>query len=281
MEQNYTEDDFIKGIGLFGQKQEKKKLQQINAELEQEGFFEQDSKLVSSIQQKGEQDLRKNIGVVSSELEQEGFFKEVHSPKTPIINLSRFVRIGLAAACIILLIWVGRDWLITDSNSNNDNTEIALVDQLYSPHPDLLSESIAKELSESGFGGAPQKEALEGLQKAMVAYNNKDYVASIDQIKTFLALNPKHEFNHLSKFYLAISYMSKGEANEAIPIFEQLKRSNKIDQNDIKWYSALAYQQTQQTPKAQAILKNWQPIGDYKTKKKQLLDILQKESLSK
>lgn len=271
MEQNYTEDDFIKGISHFGQQQQKKQLDQIQAELEQEGFFEQNTDLVLGIAQQGEKELRKNIVGVQSELEKEGFFQN-NTTTTKRKSLPLF-RVVLAAASITLLIWVGRSWLLTDNNSIN-NIEIVAIEDIDEAPTDFLSENIAKELSESGFGGAPPRAILEELQVAMQNYQKEEYLIASQQLKSILDNPIPHPFVEFNKFYLAISYLETEKAVEAIGLLEQLQRSEKMDQNAIKWYLALAFQKTGQTAKAKATLTDWQPFGDYKLKKQQLLDII-------
>lgn len=278
MKQNYTEDDFIKGINAFGEAEQKKQLEQIQEELEQAGFFEENTDLIIGIEHQGEKELRKNITVVQKDLEQEGFFpKDQTTVKKSLVPLFRVV---LAAASIILLIWVGRSWLFIDNNNDNNNTEFVAIEDIDQVPEDLLSESIVKELSESGFGGAPQELLLTELQAAMKNYQKGEYAIASEQLKAVLDNPIPHPFVTLNKFYLAISYLETEQTTVAIELLEQLKRSENTDQNAIRWYLALAYYKIEQPEKSKAILNDWQPLGDYKLKKQQLSKIIEESSLS-
>ncbi|HKZ37120.1 MAG TPA: tetratricopeptide repeat protein, partial [Chryseolinea sp.] len=84
--------------------------------------------------------------------------------------------------------------------------------------------------------------AVDGLtvaDSAMIKYDKQDYAGAVKNFEQALKQNPNDE---TALFYSAVSYLSIGETDKALPNFNKiLSNKNSKYYDDAQWYSSLAY----------------------------------------
>lgn len=234
--------DVVRGMIYYSQQKTtnqalKDKISQIDAELEQEGFFSSrlEKALIESIQLKGEQALQKTILNVDQTLAQEGFFDTL-KPTQEKKSVSRLFRILVAAASVILVATVGWQWISPKSIAPQEQYLLA-----FQPYQNVLSKSIQLELSEYGFGGNPKKEPLNQLLEAMNAYDAHAYKKATNLLTIARENGIDKNYQAIAQFYLALSYMGNDQTQQAIPLLVDLSKQKTVYQETTYWYLGLAY----------------------------------------
>jgi tetratricopeptide (TPR) repeat protein len=120
----------------------------------------------------------------------------------------------------------------------------------------------------------------------MVAYNKQDYAPAITHYTHFLQKIEQNccrpitnqYYNIRVELYLGDALLKTGQAKEALPHFEAISNSKRLNQEEeikyleaAKWYTALAYLELVQVQEAVQILQELQSSTFYKQKSQQLL----------
>lgn len=232
--------DVVNGMAHYSNNKErektlKDKISQIDAALEQEGFFGDnlEKNLIKSLQRKGENELQDTISAIDQNLEEEGFFKTAPQQK-PVFG---FVKLFLAAASILLILTFS--WSFFKSADFNPEQQYALA---FQPYKNTLSTAVQLELSEQGFGGNPKELPLNQLLEAMTAYDQQNYPKACELLKKADNGELDKSYQNTVRLYLALSYMANSQKQQAIPILEKLAQEVSTKQQEtVTWYLGLAY----------------------------------------
>jgi len=82
-------------------------------------------------------------------------------------------------------------------------------------------------------------DGLTVADSAMIKYDKQDYAGAVKNFEQALKQNPNDE---TALFYSAVSYLSIGETDKALPNFNKiLSNKNSKYYDDAQWYSSLAY----------------------------------------
>jgi tetratricopeptide (TPR) repeat protein len=247
----------------------KAKISQIEESLEQEGFFDQgiEKELIQGLQSEGENELLQKIQTVDKNLAQEGFFEP---PKSQ--GSSKFIRLFLAAASIAFILSLA--WYYSMNSTLDYQQEYAAVFEHYD---NTLSKAVQMELSEQGFGGNPDEEALQEILIAMKAYDNNEYKQAVILFQKFLEMHPKSTYQNKIELYLGLSYLESNKTEKAITHFQNLSSKESTNQAVAKWYLALTYLKAEKLKKAKATLKKLKN-SDNNSYQKKANSLLQKLS---
>lgn len=236
------------------------KISQIDEALEQDGFFDQgiEKKLIQGLQLEGEKELLQTIEQVDNNLEKEGFFA---SSKRK--NTTSFIRLFAAAASIVFVLSLA--WYYSNNSAVNYQQEYAAV---FEPYNNSLSEAVNLELSEQGFGGNPDKEALKGILIAMEVYDNKKYAQAIPLLQKCMETKPSDVYQNQIALYLGLSYLESNEPQKAITEFQSLIAKKEANQGLVQWYLALAFLKAERIKAAKTILSELQKVKENPYQKK-------------
>lgn len=224
----------------------KAKISQIEESLEQEGFFEQgiEKELIQGLQLEGEKELLQKIQTVDKNLAQEGFFEP---PKSQ--GSSKFIRLFAAAASIALILSFA--WYYSTNSTLDYQQEYVAVFEHYD---NTLSKAVQMELSEQGFGGNPDEEALQEILIAMKAYDNNEYKQAVILFQKFLEIHPKSTYQNKVELYLGLSYLESNKVEKAMVQFQNLSSKESANQAVAEWYLALTYLKAEKPKQAKVIL---------------------------
>ncbi len=222
------------------------------------------------------------FGKIDKDLEQEGFFEQItpttitteakEKPKAKVIRFP-FQKLAIAASVALAIV---ASWWIFQPSTINPNIA-------YANHFTLLSNDLSEALTETGFVREPYYDILSA---GMEAYDNQKVTPTdlpsgndhstkaIDLIRQYrTAAPPTDEFYLPATLYLAISHLAINQAEQAIPLLEQLSKQNFPQQATARWYLALSYLKTAQTERATPILQSLDQ-SKYSQQAKDILDVL-------
>lgn len=146
-----------------------------------------------------------------------------------------YQRFAGVAAAIVLLFVAG--WWFTQQKTS----PASLFVSYFEPYP-----NVAAPIVRSGGVKKP-------LEKALLAYEQKNYEAAITQLSV---LSQQATPSESVKFYLAMSYLSNGNVQEAVKHFAALKDHVSASyQKQTLWYLAMAYLANKDTSQCKNVLK--------------------------
>ena len=221
-------------------------IRQVDEALEQDGFFDQgvEKELIQGLQLEGEKELLQKIQQVDQNLEKEGFFEAQKQTTT-----RPFMRFFTAAASIVFILSFA--WYYSSPAAVNYQQAYAAAFEQYD---NTLSKAVLLELSEQGFGGNPDKEALQEILKAMEAYDNKEYTQAITLLQECLEKQPNSSYQNKMELYLGLSYLEANTAEKAIEQLQSLSSKQEANQAVTEWHLALAYLKMEKIESAKKIL---------------------------
>jgi TolA-binding protein len=224
----------------------KASISQIDEALEQDGFFDKgiEKELIQGLQSEGEQELLQKIQHIDKNLEQEGFFEPKKSSKT-----TAFIRLFAAAASIVFILSFA--WYYSSNSTVNYQQEYAAAFEQYD---NTLSKAVQMELSEQGFGGNPDEEALQEILIAMETYDNKEYTQAVTLLQRCLKKQPASTYQNKMELYLGLSYLESNKIEKAITQFQNLSSKETANQAIAEWYLALAYLKAKKIEQAKTVL---------------------------
>jgi len=224
----------------------KAKISQIDEALEQDGFFDKglEKELIQGLQLEGEKELLQKIQQVDKNLAQEGFFESKKQTKT-----SQIIRLFAAAASLVFILSLA--WYYSNNSTINYQQEYAAAFEQYN---NTLSKAVQMELSEQGFGGNPDEEALQKILVAMKAYDNKEYDQATTLLQQFSKTHPTNTYQNKIELYLGLSYLETNQVEKAIMQFQALSSKESANSVVAEWYLALAYLKTKKIKKAKISL---------------------------
>jgi tetratricopeptide (TPR) repeat protein len=121
--------------------------------------------------------------------------------------------------------------------------------------------------------GITMGDSPDELKKdAMVLYAQKQYTKAIP----LLSDSFKGTQDSMLLFYIGVSHLALGQANEAQTVFEKLQNVDSVPQEAAQWYLALSYVASKQYDKAALLLKN-NKSEKYKDKVQKLLEEISKK----
>jgi len=246
LHQNMVDALIKKGAQEAKESSLKANIRQIDEALEQEGFFGQglEKELIEGLQLEGEKELLQKIQHVAENLEQEGFFE---APKRSKIR--SLIRFFAAAASIVFILSFA--WYYSSNNTVNYQQEYAAAFEQYD---NTLSQAVQLELSEQGFGGNPDKVALQEILSAMATYDHKEYTQAIPLLQECLKKPSNSSYKNTLELYLGLSYLEANQAEKAITSFQALASKEGANQALAEWYLALTYLKIEQIEKAKKSL---------------------------
>ena len=207
--------------------------------------------LIENIKAQGEQELKTTIKTVDKKLEVEGFFEKQQAEPSTVSPTStpatasptpifRLLKITAAAASILLVLTFGWQYLgggAVDSTSSVSEMAAVSIEHF----PNALSQQVKMELSEKGFAGNPEEEALQQLLAAMNAYDAKDYNKASVALRSLLETEVDETYKNQVQLYLAISYLQLEQPQNAYPPLHSITKSNSPLKETSMWYLAMAY----------------------------------------
>lgn len=174
-----------------------------------------------------------------------------------------FVRYYAAAAVIGLLLVAGLFYF--------PSGEQDVFASNFEPYEDVLSSDVEIVLSERG--AALDVEALEALQKGLVAYQKEDFEQAIPIFEQYLQSSAKEYKTVDVQFYLAISNLATNKNLKAVEGFKSLLTNEKFKLKTAgQWYLALAYLQNEQNEQAKPLLEGLKTSEKYATKAQKILE---------
>lgn len=130
-------------------------------------------------------------------------------------------KIWLAAASVVLITsFLGYSLFLNQKQSSEE-----LFTTYFEPYPNVLEPAVRS------------MEELSKKEIYFIEYENKNYDKAIKGFKTLAVKENKSDIN----FYLAMSFLNKGNDNEALKILEQLPEKQNRFSSQINWYKALIY----------------------------------------
>lgn len=244
------------------------KISQVDEALEQDGFFDNgiEKELIQGLQLEGEKELLQKIQHIDKNLEQEGFF-EAKKPKSS----ATFIRLFAAAASIVFVLSFA--WYYSNNSTLDYQQTYAAAFEQYD---NTLSKSVQLELSEQGFGGNPDQDALQGVLTAMEAYDNKEYTEAIPLLEKCLETAASSTYQNKIELYLGLSYLGSNKTDKAITQFQNLAVKKDANQSIAEWYLALSYLKGAQIEKAKTTLEQLKDLegNPYQEKASTLLQKL-------
>ncbi|EAY24444.1 hypothetical protein [Microscilla marina] len=155
-------------------------------------------------------------------------------------------RIVSIAAAIVLICTAG--WFFIRKETSPETLFISY----FEPYPNVAAPIVRN--------GAVKKP----LEQALLVYEQQNYVAAIDQLLAIAQKKP----TEVVSFYLAMSYLSNGNAPEAIKRFQALKDQVSASyQKQTLWYLALAFLADKQVDKCKSVLKQLMKEDNFYQKK--------------
>jgi predicted negative regulator of RcsB-dependent stress response len=226
----------------------KASIRQIDEALEQDGFFDKgiEKELIQGLQVEGEKELLQKIKAVDKGLAQDGFFET--KKRT---NTTQFIRLFAAAASIVCILSFA--WYYSNNSTINYQQEYAAA---FEKHSNTLSTPVQMELSEQGFGGNPDENALQEILVAMTAYDNKEYVQAAALLQQLLQDQATNTYQNKIELYLGLSYLETNKIDKAIAQLQSLSAKEGANSASTEWYLALAYLRAKEIEKTKAILEN-------------------------
>ena len=224
----------------------KASISQIDEALEQDGFFDKglEKELIQGLQLEGEKELIQKIQHIDKNLAQEGFFETKKPAST-----TAFIRLFAAAASIVFVLSFA--WYYSSNSTVNYQQEYAAAFEQYD---NTLSKDVQMELSEQGFGGNPDEEALQEILTAMETYDNKEYTKSVSLLQKCLEKQPASTYQNKMELYLGLSYLESNKIEKAIAQFQSISSKETANQAVAEWYLALAYLKIENVEQAKTIL---------------------------
>lgn len=246
----------------------KAKISQIDEALEQDGFFDKglEKELIQGLQLEGEKELLQKIQQVDKNLAQEGFFESKKQTKT-----SQIIRLFAAAASLVFILSLA--WYYSNNSTINYQQEYAVAFEQYN---NTLSKAVQLELSEQGFGGNPDEEALQKILVAMEAYDNKKYDQATTLLQQFSKAHPTNTYQNKIELYLGLSYLETNQVEKSIMQFQALSSKENANSVVAEWYLALAYLKIKKIKKAKTSLNKLKKLdgNPYQKKATSLLEKL-------
>ncbi|MGV3639498.1 MAG: hypothetical protein ACO1NZ_03195 [Adhaeribacter sp.] len=217
----------------------------------------------------GRADLRRQLEAIHQEM---GPVMEVAPPAekplrrqpakpNPALQLRYKRYLMLAAACLVLIL---ATTLTLRNLYKSPETPLALFELYYEPYDNLAV-----------MRGEASTSAIR--DEAARAYNDKNYLRSIQLFKIVLEKGPDEE----ALFYLGNAYLSANMPLDAIQTFEAYLRDFEEYKFEAQWYLALSYLRTGKNQKAQNLLQDLSrtqaPDNAYQEKARELLDRYQEK----
>jgi TolA-binding protein len=177
--------------------------------------------------------------------------------KTPIIGLFSYLKLFAAAAAI----FAGVFFLFPRE------TVSPLFTEHFSPHPDLISDSLELFTLNLRKRTDQEKNKVFLLQKEGIdLYNKQAYTKAIAIFEDGLQEYPQSDKKGEIKFYLAVAYLANHEAVKAIPILERIsKEEGGLPTDDELWFLSLAYLYQNENDKAKSSLLKISSSSSYST----------------
>lgn len=223
----------------------------------------------------GKKELRKDLSQVQEELAAEGFFddkKESEPIESKVININ-YRKIFAYAASITILISVSI-WFF----NQNDSLDTAFTNY-YQLYEDRTLEMEAKdELESLGMGGIDDDERLKSLLTCLDLYyksDNKNLQDTVDS--AFQTHLQKYPTDNNVKFYQALFWMNINQFERVEANLIQLQSlSNFRFKKEVDWYLALSYLKSSKLDQSKELLRKIVSDKDspYHQESKELLDSL-------
>lgn len=169
-----------------------------------ENEFERDLKHVISLKK------RKEAKITLQELEN-SISRKKNNPKTWLV----------AASVVLVTSFLGYSLFFNQKQSSEE-----LFTAYFEPYPNVLEPAVRSSMEE-----------LSKKEIYFLEYENKNYDKAIKGFKTLTTKENKSDIN----FYLAMSFLNKGNHNEALKILELLPEKQNRFSSQINWYKALIY----------------------------------------
>lgn len=182
-----------------------------------------------------------------------------------VIKFGRFRWVAASAifSLIVLLCFV------KPPTANNEQ----VFDNNFMAFEDNISAELDLMLSTRSAGDDEAHASLRMIREGMEHYNNKEYDKAIPIFEEYLEKNKDASDYSQIKFYLAVSFLSQGETERSVKMFEDLTQlTNDMIQEDSKWYLSLAYARIGKTEKAKAQLEELASSEKYGTKASKILN---------
>ncbi|MEM6317969.1 MAG: hypothetical protein AAF960_09880 [Bacteroidota bacterium] len=218
-----------------------------------------DDTLLPGIEEVGRANLKDKVSTLSDELMQDGtfdeLFKEIEtsqttetaSPTEAKVRTLRPIRRVLAIAAGVAILIFGT-WLAFFQNTGT------ALDQHFTPYANVVSPNLEAQIQEMGMGTGGALADLEALQRGMQAYESGEYATAISNLANKDLSILESSDQSLINFYLALAYLGDKRANEAISILETLSTNTNFEQRvDAQWYLLLAYLETENLDRANAL----------------------------
>jgi TolA-binding protein len=192
--------------------------------------------------------LKEALLKTKAQLQAEDFFEESHQklskekPKPKVIPL--YLKLAAAAALITGISFLVF-FLIPKGSSD-------LMAEHFEPFEDFLSEDIALVIESRSDNEQP---GLLRLEKAMKAYNNKDYKTATQLFEQHFRANPLMLEASKIKLYMGISQLGAEQYQKAELSFETLAQRKDYEYVDAaNWYLALCEIKLEKKEEAKAHL---------------------------
>lgn len=232
-----------------------------------------------SIELLGELQLRNTIRNIEAELEEEGFFtqktetKVIERPIRAIGNRVAIRRMLAVAASVAVLV------LAYFFIFQPDNSPQGLYSSYYEPYKDNLSQELELRLSETGFGSTDDMRVqLNLLLTGIGEYKAENFAAAAEKLATYRSkANPTDDLTRQASLYEAISRLELKQSQDAITLLTPLAQNDEFAQQaDAQWYLALAHLQADEAAAAQSMLQQLKNSEVYGTAATELLEKLTK-----
>ena len=277
----------IEGIERFGLHELKKTTNEIDQELDQEGFFltneDMDAYLEGSMNKAqstifeerlaNDHDFKKafqlheltTAGIkkqgtetefsglfqsIDKELQQEGFFETNNEKATETKPAQQSTKIKYLS--IRNLAIAASVALILFAGWWAYQPKQVDTDVLYATHFQIPANQLSPLLDETGFVVEPYYEVLK---EALEAYNNNDFTTAKARFERYRRAAPKDdEYYSSTIFYSAITALQLEDTKTAESLLLQIEKTSFPQQIEAKWYLALTFLKLNQKDKAIAQL---------------------------
>lgn len=196
--------DILFAVDDYFKDRVKDKLQAVQQELREEGFFDQKPAM-------------ETLPDTAPTKTEESKVQKKKSQKPKIINLWMVRGLSIAASIALLIVlW----FVLTPLQPNGPD----LFAEQFSLPVDNLSKDLTAEVNALAFGNNKEyKQELESLLKAMTFYQSDDFPEAEKSLTDFINKYPNDYSNtQRAKYYLAYVLLKNDEAEKALPIFESL-----------------------------------------------------------
>lgn len=211
---------------------------------------EQEQNLLNGLKKAGQNRLKEKLKNVQEGLDKKGFFEEKESLTTEQAKSAKvfsiFNKRNLAIAASLLILVLAYFNFPTQSNLDIEQTFAS-----HFPYQDKISESIEDEISEIGYT-ASEKEIQEQLLAALAVYNQEKYNEAIPLFNQILSQKPDQLYAQL---YLGQSYLNVGNWGEASKLLQPLGENISFPlRADALWGNAYSFLKQEKNQKAIPIL---------------------------